>query len=45
VVVGSELLNQYTHLIKEDQLLVIEGRVSHDEFQAETASMRASCTI
>lgn len=32
VVVGSELLNQYAHLIKEDQLLVIEGRVSHDEF-------------
>lgn len=32
VVVGSELLNQYAHLIKEDQLLVIEGRVSHDDF-------------
>ena len=32
VVVGSELLNQYAHLIKEDALLVIEGRVSHDEF-------------
>ena len=32
VVVGSELLNQYAHLIKEDQLLVIEGRVSNDEF-------------
>lgn len=32
VVVGSELLNQYANLIKEDQLLVIEGRVSHDEF-------------
>jgi DNA polymerase III subunit alpha len=32
VVVGSELLNQYANLIKEDQLLVIEGRVSNDEF-------------
>ncbi|MGQ0443291.1 MAG: DNA polymerase III subunit alpha [Methylophilaceae bacterium] len=32
VVIGAELLAQYTHLIKEDQLLVIEGRVSHDEF-------------
>ncbi len=32
VVVGSELLNQYANLIKEDQLLVIEGRVSNDDF-------------
>ena len=32
VVVGSELLNQHAPLIKEDQLLVIEGRVSHDDF-------------
>lgn len=32
VVVGSEMLNQSAHLIKEDNLLVIEGRVSHDEF-------------
>ena len=32
VVVGSELLNQSANLIKEDALLVIEGRVSHDEF-------------
>ena len=32
VVVGSELLNQSASLIKEDALLVIEGRVSHDEF-------------
>jgi len=32
VVVGSELLNQHANLIKEDQLLVIEGRVSNDEF-------------
>jgi DNA polymerase-3 subunit alpha len=32
VVVGSELLNQYASLIKEDQLLVMEGRVSNDDF-------------
>ena len=32
VVVGSELLIQSAALIKEDALLVIEGRVSHDEF-------------
>jgi len=32
VVVGGELLSQCAGLIKEDQLLVIEGRVSHDEF-------------
>ena len=32
VVVGNELLNQYASLIKEDQLLVIEGRVSNDDF-------------
>ncbi len=32
VVVGSELLMQSAHLIKEDALVVIEGRVSHDEF-------------
>jgi DNA polymerase-3 subunit alpha len=32
VVIGNELLTQYAHLIKEDQLLVIEGRVSHDDF-------------
>ncbi|HAJ70958.1 MAG TPA: DNA polymerase III subunit alpha, partial [Methylophilaceae bacterium] len=32
VVVGSEMLNQYAQLIKEDQLLVVEGRISHDEF-------------
>ena len=32
VVVGSELLAQHASLIKEDQLLVIEGRVSHDDF-------------
>ena len=32
VVVGNDLLNQSVQLIKEDQLLIIEGRVSHDEF-------------
>jgi DNA polymerase-3 subunit alpha len=32
VVVGSEMLSQHAQLIKEDQLLVIEGRVSHDDF-------------
>lgn len=32
VVVGSELLNQYAYLIKEDALLIFEGRVSHDDF-------------
>ena len=32
VVVGSDLLNQYAALIKEDSLLIVEGRVSFDEF-------------
>ncbi|MFZ4711999.1 MAG: OB-fold nucleic acid binding domain-containing protein, partial [Zwartia sp.] len=32
VVVGSELLAQHAQLIKDDQLLVVEGRVSHDDF-------------
>jgi DNA polymerase-3 subunit alpha len=32
VVVGSELLNQHAQLIKDDQLLVIEGKVSNDDF-------------
>ena len=32
VVIGSDLLNQSAHLIKEDSLLIVEGRVSHDEF-------------
>ena len=32
IVVGSELLSQNTHLLKEDQILIVEGRVSHDEF-------------
>lgn len=32
VVVGGEVLADYAHLIKEDQLLIVEGRVSHDDF-------------
>jgi DNA polymerase III subunit alpha len=32
VVVGSELLNQHAMLIKEDQLLLVEGRISNDDF-------------
>ncbi|MBC7756158.1 MAG: DNA polymerase III subunit alpha [Bdellovibrio sp.] len=32
VVVGSDLLNQYASIIKEDSLLIVEGRVSFDEF-------------
>lgn len=32
VVVGGDLLNTAMHLIKEDQVLVIEGRISHDDF-------------
>jgi DNA polymerase III subunit alpha len=32
VVVGNELLNQSAHLIKEDQILIIEGRISNDDF-------------
>ena len=32
VVVGSELLNQSQQLLKDDQLVIVEGRVSHDEF-------------
>lgn len=32
VVVGSELLMQHAPWIKEDQLLVVEGRISNDEF-------------
>ncbi|MEI8362521.1 MAG: DNA polymerase III subunit alpha [Betaproteobacteria bacterium] len=32
VVVGSDLLNQYQALLKDDQLIIIEGRVSNDEF-------------
>jgi DNA polymerase III subunit alpha len=32
VVVGSELLMQHAQWIKEDQLLIVEGRISNDEF-------------
>lgn len=32
VVVGSELLNQSQQLLKDDQLVIVEGRVSHDDF-------------
>ena len=32
VVVGTELLNQHQALLKDDQLIIVEGRVSHDEF-------------
>ncbi len=32
VVVGSELLAQHQGLLKDDQLIIVEGRVSHDEF-------------
>ncbi len=32
IVVGNELLNQNAHLVKEDMLLVVEGRVSNDDF-------------
>ena len=32
IVVGNELLNQSQQLLKDDQLLVVEGRVSNDDF-------------
>lgn len=32
VVVGNELLNQSQRLLKDDQLVIVEGRVSNDEF-------------
>jgi len=32
VVVGNDLLNQSQQLLKDDQLVIVEGRVSHDEF-------------
>jgi DNA polymerase-3 subunit alpha len=32
VVVGNELLNQSHGLLKDDQLVIVEGRVSNDEF-------------
>jgi DNA polymerase-3 subunit alpha len=32
VVVGNDLLSQSQHLLKDDQLVIVEGRVSNDEF-------------
>jgi DNA polymerase-3 subunit alpha len=32
VVVNNDLLNQYPQLLKDDQLIIVEGRVSNDEF-------------
>lgn len=32
IVVGNELLNQNPQLLKEDALLIVEGRVSNDDF-------------
>src|SRR5450830_16679 len=32
IVVGNELLNQNPHLLKDDVLLIVEGRVSNDDF-------------
>jgi DNA polymerase-3 subunit alpha len=32
IVVGNELLSQSPQLLKEDALLIVEGRVSHDDF-------------
>ncbi len=32
MVVGSKVLNEFYELIKEDQLLFVDGRVSHDDF-------------
>ena len=32
VVVGNDLLIQSQRLVQEDQLLIVEGRVSHDDF-------------
>ena len=32
VVVGTELLTQHQTLLKDDQLIIVEGRVSNDEF-------------
>jgi DNA polymerase-3 subunit alpha len=32
VVVGNELLTKSQRLVQEDQLLIVEGRVSHDDF-------------
>ena len=32
VVVGNDLLNQSQQLLKDDQLIIVEGRVSNDDF-------------
>lgn len=32
VVVGNDLLVQHQHLLKEDALIIVEGRVSNDDF-------------
>ena len=32
VVVGNDLLNSHQHLLKEDALIIVEGRVSNDDF-------------
>lgn len=32
VVIGGEVLAEHAHLIKEDQLLIVEGKISHDDF-------------
>ncbi|OIR17759.1 DNA polymerase III subunit alpha [mine drainage metagenome] len=32
VVVNNEMLNQYQQLLKDDQLVIVEGRVSNDDF-------------
>ena len=32
VVVGNDLLNQSQQLLKDDQLIIVEGRVSYDDF-------------
>ncbi|HEU4708608.1 MAG TPA: DNA polymerase III subunit alpha [Methylophilaceae bacterium] len=39
IVVGNELLNENGQLLKEDMLLVVEGRVSNDDF---TGGLRVS---
>jgi DNA polymerase-3 subunit alpha len=39
LVVGNELLNENSQLLKEDTLLVVEGRVSNDDF---TGGLRVS---
>lgn len=32
VVIGNKILNEAYELVKEDQLLIVEGKVSHDDF-------------